>query len=49
VPESLLNRQLNLRFFQEQIGADVIRQIKKITFCGNDGDPIYCREFLDIW
>jgi MoaA/NifB/PqqE/SkfB family radical SAM enzyme len=48
VPESLLNRQLNLRFFQKQIGADVIMQIKKITFCGNDGDPIYCREFLEI-
>lgn len=48
VPESLLNKQLSLRFFQEQIGADVIRQIKKITFCGNDGDPIYCREFLEI-
>ena len=48
VPESLLNQQLSLRFFQDQIGADVIGQIKKITFCGNDGDPIYCREFLEI-
>lgn len=48
VPESLLNRQLTLRFFQEQIGADVVSHIKKITFCGNDGDPIYCREFLEI-
>lgn len=48
IPESLLNRQLSLRFFQEQIGEDVIGQVKKITFCGNDGDPIYCREFLEI-
>jgi MoaA/NifB/PqqE/SkfB family radical SAM enzyme len=48
VPDSLLNRQLSLRFFQDQIGADVIGQVKKITFCGNDGDPIYCREFLEI-
>jgi len=48
VPESLLNRQLTLDFFQNRIGADVIGQIKKITFCGNDGDPIYCREFLEI-
>lgn len=48
VPESLLNKQLTLDFFQTQIGADVVKQIRKITFCGNDGDPIYCREFLEI-
>lgn len=48
VPESLLNRQLTLDFFQNQIGADVVRQIRKITFCGNDGDPVYCREFMEI-
>ena len=48
VPESLLNQQLTLKFFQEQIGLDTIVKIKKITFCGNDGDPIYCKEFLEI-
>lgn len=48
VPESLLNKQLSLQFFQNQIGADVVKKIKKITFCGNDGDPIYCRELLEI-
>ena len=48
VPETLLNRQLTLDFFKNQIGIDVVQQIKRITFCGNDGDPIYCREFLDI-
>ena len=48
VPESLLNKSLSLDFFQHQIGADVVKQIRKITFCGNDGDPVYCREFLEI-
>jgi len=48
VPDSLLNRQLTLDFFKNQIGADTIKQIKKITFCGNDGDPIYCKDFLEI-
>jgi MoaA/NifB/PqqE/SkfB family radical SAM enzyme len=48
VPESLLNRQLNLDFFKNQIGVDVARQIRKITFCGNDGDPIYCRDLVEI-
>jgi len=48
VPETLLNRQLTLNFFQTQLGTDIIKQIRKITFCGNDGDPIYCRDFLEI-
>lgn len=48
VPDSLLNRQLDLAFFRDQIGVDVARQIRKITFCGNDGDPIYCRDLADI-
>ena len=48
VPESLLNRQLTLDFFKNQVGADVARKIRKITFCGNDGDPIYCRELVEI-
>lgn len=48
VADTLLNKQLTLDFFQTQIGAAAIRSIKKITFCGNDGDPIYCRDFLLI-
>jgi len=32
VPDSLLNRQLDLSFFKNQIGVDIVRQIKKITF-----------------
>ena len=48
MPESLLNRQLSLDFFKNQIGEHVARQIHKITLCGNDGDPIYCRDLMDI-
>lgn len=48
VSENLLNQQLSLQFFQEQLGPTIIKQIRKITFCGNDGDPIYCKDFLDI-
>ncbi len=48
VPETLLNRQLDLSFFQNQIGSEIIKRIQKITFCGNDGDPIYCRDLVDI-
>jgi MoaA/NifB/PqqE/SkfB family radical SAM enzyme len=48
VPDSLLNRQLDLNFFQTQISTEKISQIKKITFCGNDGDPIYCKDLIEI-
>lgn len=48
IPDSLLNRQLSLTFFKDQIGETVIQNIKKITFCGNDGDPIYNKEFIEI-
>ena len=48
VPETLLNKQLNLDFFKDQITEARIRDIRMINFCGNDGDPIYCKEFLEI-
>jgi|TARA_R110002060_G_scaffold55308_1_gene65826 MoaA/NifB/PqqE/SkfB family radical SAM enzyme len=48
VPKTLLNRSLDLKFFQEQIGQEKISQIKKISFCGDDGDPIYAKQFLEI-
>jgi MoaA/NifB/PqqE/SkfB family radical SAM enzyme len=39
---------LTLQFFQQQIGASIASQIKKVTFCGNDGDPIYCKDLVEI-
>lgn len=48
VPETLLNRQLSLDFFQRQIGEATARHMRKVTFCGNDGDPIYCRDLIEI-
>jgi MoaA/NifB/PqqE/SkfB family radical SAM enzyme len=46
--ESLLNQQLSLEFFKTQIGSETIKQIRKITFCGNDGDPVYCKDLIEI-
>jgi MoaA/NifB/PqqE/SkfB family radical SAM enzyme len=48
VPETLLNKQLDLNFFKTQITESRIRDIRMMNFCGNDGDPIYCKEFLEI-
>jgi len=47
-PETLLNRQLTLDFFKTQIGERRVKEMRKISFCGDDGDPIYAKEFLDI-
>lgn len=47
-PETLLNQQLTLDFFKNQIGTQQIQKIRKISFCGDDGDPIYCKQFLEI-
>jgi MoaA/NifB/PqqE/SkfB family radical SAM enzyme len=46
IPESLVQSQLRLNFFKENFYfAD---QIKKITFCGDDGDPIYARDLVPV-
>ena len=47
IPDSLINRQLSLDFFERAL-ATVIADVKKITFCGNDGDPIYATDFLPV-
>ena len=46
--ETLLNRQLTLDFFKTQIGEQRIKEMRKISFCGDDGDPIYAKQFLEI-
>lgn len=44
-PETLVQTQLNLQFFKDNFDFDGMR---KISLCGDDGDPIYARDFLDI-
>lgn len=47
-PESLLNRQLKLDFFEKQFTTKIASQVKRVTLCGNDGDPIYANDMIDI-
>lgn len=47
VPNGLVNTDLRLEWFEKNF-TDIISKVKKITFCGDDGDPIYCRDFLEI-
>lgn len=44
--ESLVQTQLDIDFFKENF--KLADDIKKITFCGDDGDPIYAKDFLPV-
>jgi len=48
LPDTLVQSQLDLKFFEENFTDEILTNTKQITFCGDDGDPIYCREFIDI-
>ena len=47
VPNDLINTDLNLNWFRHNF-SNVIKEVKKITFCGDDGDPIYARELIEV-
>lgn len=49
VPDSLVNTELDLKFFEKNFTHEfVTKHVEKITFCGDDGDPIYAHDFLKI-
>jgi len=39
---------LDLDFFMRNFSEDMLKDVWQITFCGDDGDPIYGKDFLDI-
>lgn len=49
VPNTLINTELDLEFFKRNFTKDfVISNVEKITFCGDDGDPIYAHDLIPI-
>jgi MoaA/NifB/PqqE/SkfB family radical SAM enzyme len=49
VPDSLVNTELDLEFFRRNFTPEfILTNVEKITFCGDDGDPIYAHDLLDI-
>lgn len=49
VPDTLVNTELSLEFFKKNFTPEfIVKNVEKITFCGDDGDPIYAREFIQI-
>ena len=48
VPEGLQNKDLSLDWFKENFTGLLYSNLKKITFCGDDGDTIYAKDLLPI-
>jgi len=49
VPDSLVNTELDLAFFQRNFTSEfMLSNVEKITFCGDDGDPIYAHELIPV-
>jgi len=48
VPEGLTNRDLSLGWFKENFTGKLLTDVRKLTFCGDDGDPIYAKDLLKI-
>ena len=49
VPNSLVNTELDLEFFQRNFTPEFIQaNVEKITFCGDDGDPIYAHDLIPV-
>jgi len=49
VPHSLVNTELNLEFFKRNFTSEFVQDnVEKITFCGDDGDPIYAHDLIPV-
>lgn len=49
VPNSLVNTELDLEFFKRNFTPEfVLANVEKITFCGDDGDPIYAHDLIPV-
>ena len=49
VPDTLFNTELDLEFFKRNFTPEFITaNVEKITFCGDDGDPIYAHDLIPV-
>lgn len=49
VPDGLVNTELDLEFFKRNFTPEfVLANVEKITFCGDDGDPIYAHDLISV-
>jgi MoaA/NifB/PqqE/SkfB family radical SAM enzyme len=48
-PAPWMNKELTLDFFKSVLSPDLLRNtVKRITMCGDIGDPIYASQYLEI-
>jgi MoaA/NifB/PqqE/SkfB family radical SAM enzyme len=49
VPGTLVNTELDLEFFKRNFTEEfILDNVEKITFCGDDGDPIYAHDLIPV-
>lgn len=49
VPDGLVNTELDLDFFKRNFTPEFVQaNVEKITFCGDDGDPIYAHDLIPV-
>jgi len=49
VPDTLINTELDLEFFKRNFTPEfILSNVEKITFCGDDGDPIYAHDLIPV-
>ena len=49
VPDGLVNTELDLEFFKRNFTPEFLQaNVEKITFCGDDGDPIYAHDLIPV-
>lgn len=49
VPAGLVNTELDLEFFKRNFTPEfILTNVEKITFCGDDGDPIYAHDLIPV-
>ena len=47
IPDTLVNTELNLEFFKQNFTPEfILEHVEKISFCGDDGDPIYAHDLI---
>ena len=49
VPDGLINTELDLKFFKQNFTPEfILEHVEKISFCGDDGDPIYAHDLIPV-
>lgn len=48
VKEGLVQTSIGIEFIRKNFDQELLAKIDRITLCGYDGDPIYCKDFLEI-